>query len=165
MTGLYSVTVPVLRHYLERLAHLIENAPEALWQSRLTEGGFTARGHAFAAQNFALGAVFPTLGRDLPALPDTAPGPAGLAARTAAIDQLLAQVSEAELDAAATREVRHEAGQGDIVLPGLAFLTRFALPNFFFHLTTAYSILRAGGAELGKVDFDGFHIYAPGFRF
>ena len=41
-----------------------------------------------------------------------------------------------------------------------AFLQQYALPNFFFHVTTAYAILRHLGVELGKADYDGFHVYA-----
>ncbi len=46
-----------------------------------------------------------------------------------------------------------------LALQGHAFLLQYALPNFFFHLTTAYAILRSCGVPLGKQSFDGFHAY------
>ena len=56
-------------------------------------------------------------------------------------------------DSAARRvELRFPNGMG-YGFTGAAFLTGFALPNFFFHATTAYAILRANGVALGKPDF------------
>jgi hypothetical protein len=46
-----------------------------------------------------------------------------------------------------------------VSLPGPEFLYQYALPNFFFHLTAAYAILRHEGVALGKQDFDGWHAY------
>ncbi|WP_295961007.1 DUF1993 family protein [Rhodoferax sp.] len=46
-----------------------------------------------------------------------------------------------------------------VALPGEAFLSQYALPNFFFHLTSAYALLRQQGVPLGKADFDGWHQY------
>ena len=50
-------------------------------------------------------------------------------------------------------------------LSGLDYLTKMALPNFFFHLTMGYAALRAAGVPLGKADFDGIHSYPADFRF
>jgi hypothetical protein len=41
----------------------------------------------------------------------------------------------------------------------------FGMPNFLFHTSLAFAILRAQGVEIGKADFDGLHDYPPGFRF
>jgi uncharacterized protein len=55
--------------------------------------------------------------------------------------------------------VSEKAGQAVFERPALEFVTCYALPNFFFHLTTAYAILREAGCPVGKGDFDGFHRY------
>ncbi len=44
-------------------------------------------------------------------------------------------------------------------MPAPDFLFQYALPNFFFHLATAYAILRGHGVPLGKADYDGLHKY------
>jgi uncharacterized protein len=46
-----------------------------------------------------------------------------------------------------------------VALPAPEFLLQYGLPNFLFHVTTAYAILRAQGVPVGKGDFDGFHAY------
>lgn len=45
-------------------------------------------------------------------------------------------------------------------MPANDYLLHYALPNFFFHTTTAYGILRYVGLPLGKADFDGYHAYS-----
>jgi hypothetical protein len=56
---------------------------------------------------------------------------------------------------AGERKIEMKMSKGVIALTGLEYLTRFALPNFYFHLTTAYNILRHNGVVLGKSDFLG----------
>jgi len=66
----------------------------------------------------------------------------------------IAGVDRAAFDGAEDREVelRFPHG-GGFRWSGRAYLTGFALPNFFFHVTTAYALLRAGGVPMGKPDF------------
>lgn len=65
-----------------------------------------------------------------------------------------------QMQGAAERSLTSQAGLEAVELPGRSFLTQYALPNFFFHVTTAYAILRHLGVGLGKGDYDGFHVYA-----
>lgn len=67
----------------------------------------------------------------------------------------LAKVTEDELEAAASRTVTVKLPGTDIPFAAADFLLSFSQPNFFFHLTTAYDILREAGVELGKRDFLG----------
>ena len=60
-----------------------------------------------------------------------------------------------ELDAAADKDVTFPIGPNSMTLKGSVFLTSFVLPNFYFHATTAYDILRHAGVEIGKRDFLG----------
>lgn len=57
-----------------------------------------------------------------------------------------------------------QAGDAQVSLPLIDLVTQYALPNFSFHLTMAYAILRQQGFDIGKSDFDGFHQYQTGFR-
>jgi hypothetical protein len=58
-------------------------------------------------------------------------------------------------DGAETRSITFKVGPRDMTFTGGDYLSLFALPNFYFHLTTAYAILRHNGVEIGKADFMG----------
>lgn len=80
---------------------------------------------------------------------------AELKARIAKTIAFLKTVDAARIDASANREVSFPLGPKNTghMRSGAAYLNHFAMPNFFFHLTTAYNILRHCGVELGKRDF------------
>ena len=74
----------------------------------------------------------------------------------ARIDQTIAWIEgvpPAAFDGAETREVAFKAGPYDLKFDGLSYLLGFATPNFFFHVTTAYGILRMKGVQIGKLDY------------
>jgi hypothetical protein len=64
-------------------------------------------------------------------------------------------VPAAQIDGSDAREISVPRRTGPITMTGEAYLKHFALPNFFFHVTTTYALLRHNGVELGKVDFLG----------
>ncbi len=72
----------------------------------------------------------------------------------ATLDQIKTVDAEA-IDAAADRDVFFPVGPNRMKMQGGDYLLHFVLPNFYFHLTTAYDILRAAGVEIGKRDFLG----------
>jgi len=63
--------------------------------------------------------------------------------------------SPAQLDGSETRELTLPRPDGALTVNGETFLKRLSLPNFFFHCTMTYALLRQGGVELGKMDFLG----------
>lgn len=67
----------------------------------------------------------------------------------------LKSIEPAELDTLLDKDVIFALGDFKIPFKGLGFLTSFALPNFYFHVTTAYNLLRRKGVSLGKRDFLG----------
>ncbi|MGH8308255.1 MAG: DUF1993 family protein, partial [Steroidobacteraceae bacterium] len=67
----------------------------------------------------------------------------------------LKSVPAAALEASADRDITVPLRDRTLSMKGLTFLQRWALPNFFFHVTTAYDILRHNGVEIGKRDFLG----------
>jgi hypothetical protein len=68
----------------------------------------------------------------------------------------LATLTPAQIDGSEAREITIPLGkEKTMTLPGQAYLLHFALPNFYFHITTAYAILRENGVPLGKRDFIG----------
>lgn len=67
----------------------------------------------------------------------------------------IASVDAALVDGSDARDIVVPRRDSSITLSGEAYLTKFALPNFFFHVTTAYALLRHNGVDLGKADYLG----------
>jgi hypothetical protein len=79
----------------------------------------------------------------------------GLQQRLAGTAEALRRLSRDEVNALAGRDVRFEFRDRKIPFVAEGFLLSFSLPNFYFHATTAYDILRTKGVALGKRDFLG----------
>lgn len=106
------------------------------------------------ASDSAKGAIARLAGVDEPSMPDTEASFAELKARCQRTVDFIQSVDRKALDGAEEREVvlKFPNGAG-YRFTGQSYLTGFALPNFFFHVTTAYALLRADGVSLGKPDF------------
>jgi hypothetical protein len=80
---------------------------------------------------------------------------AELRERISATIAYVKSVPAAQIDGSEEKEVTLPRRDGPLVMTGEAYLKHFVLPNFFFHLTTAYALLRHNGVEVGKMDFLG----------
>jgi hypothetical protein len=79
-----------------------------------------------------------------------------LRARVRKTLDFVASVEAAQLEGSDQREVLVPQGKGEpLKFTGLSFVQQFALPNFFFHVTTVYALLRSAGVEIGKGDYLG----------
>lgn len=107
------------------------------------------------ASDSAKGAMARLSGGTPPAMPDTETTIAELRARIAKTIDYVKSVPAEAVDGSEEKDVVLKTPGGDIPFKGLGFLTGFALPNFLFHVTTAYAILRHSGVPLGKLDFLG----------
>ena len=155
---MYQATVPVFRHYLARVAAMVEKAgPEAL-EAQIADA-FPAGQQFATAAGFSLRIACPLAGREVPDLPQA------LGPRLAVARAMLGAMTPGEFEGAEARIIRHHAGFAVLEQTASDFLHLYGLPNFFFHLTMGYAALRAAGVPLGKADFDGFHSYPEGFRF
>jgi hypothetical protein len=106
------------------------------------------------ASDSAKNALARLTGTDAPSMPDTEASFAELTERCDRTIAYLQSFAPEALDGAETRDVEMRFPNGvGFRWTGSAFLTGFALPNFFFHVTTAYAILRHKGVALGKPDF------------
>lgn len=163
---LYTASVPVFRHYLARLSGLLDrtDARPRVLTARLAPDMFTCGQQIATASGFALRTAFPLAGLAVPTLPEPPPDRAGLADRIAAAQAALDGLDPAAFSGAEARRIRHRAGFADLDQSGAEFLHLFGMPNFLFHSSMAFAILRANGIEIGKADFDGLHDYPPGFR-
>lgn len=90
-----------------------------------------------------------------PSFPDDETTFDELQARIAKTVDFLRSVDPAAFDGAESRDVTLKIRGNEMTFGGLDYLTDFVLPNFYFHLTTAYAILRNQGVPLGKLDFLG----------
>lgn len=93
---------------------------------------------------------------DVPSFPDDEDSFAALQNRVMKARDFVLSVSDADLDAGAERDITFPRGRdATMTLAGPTFLLNFILPNVYFHVTTAYNLLRAGGVPLSKNDFLG----------
>ena len=106
------------------------------------------------ASDSAKGAVARLAGVDAPSMPDTEASFAELKVRCQRTIDFIQSVDRAAFEGAEDRDVvlKFPNGAG-YQFTGRNYLTGFALPNFFFHVTTAYALLRADGVSVGKPDF------------
>ena len=109
------------------------------------------------AANFAVRACAPLAGREERDSGQFAPTYAGLRERIDYVLGFLGALAPEQFTEGGL--ISDPAGEAIVTLPAREFLLQYALPNFFFHLTSAYAILRQGGVRIGKADFDGFHVY------
>jgi uncharacterized protein len=107
------------------------------------------------ASDTAKGAVARLAGLDVPSFADTETTFAALKERVARTLEFIRSVPSEAIDGSETRSVVLKSRSGSQTFEGQTYLLGFALPNFYFHLTTAYAILRHNGVEVGKLDYLG----------
>jgi hypothetical protein len=163
--SMYTASVPVFRQILGSLAAILEKAeahadtrkvePQALLQARLFPDMFPLLRQVQVAADFAKGTVARLGGVEVPRYEDVEHDFAGLQARIAKTLAFIDSVPRDAIEAAAERDVTVGTGANERQFQGLPYLLHYALPNFYFHATTAYDILRHNGVEIGKRDFIG----------
>jgi len=129
--------------------------PESLLKARLFPDMFPLVRQVQIATDCATGSAGRPAGEEVPAWDDVETDFAGLIAR---IDRAVAYVEgldPARFENAEDRDITLTRRGETSVVKGLAYLQTQAQPNFFFHLTTAYAILRKNGVEIGKKDYLG----------
>ncbi len=130
--------------------------PNALLQARLFPDMFALVRQVQVACDFAKGAAARLAGVDVPKMDDTETTFAQLQARIAAVQAFMATLKPEQFDTAATREIVTQAGTPkEKRFTGQTYLVHYAMPHFYFHVTTAYNLLRHNGVELSKKDFVG----------
>ncbi len=162
---LYDITVPVLLRGLGRLSVLLEkgsahaeangiDAAEMLG-ARLAPDMLTLAGQVQRASDTAKFAVVRIGGVENVAMADEEKSFADLRDRIARTRAFLDAVPRAAIDGKAGETITANIGRTPVTIAATDYALKFALPNFFFHVTTAYDILRREGVPLGKTDFIG----------
>jgi hypothetical protein len=163
--SMYAASVPVFTQILNSLTAIIEKTeahaidkkidPNALLQARLYPDMLPLIRQFQIASDFAKGATARLAGVDVPKYDDTEVTFADLKARIAKVLAFIGTLTAAQIDGSEEREISTSAGPNSKTFKGQHYLVNYALPQFFFHATTAYAILRHNGIELGKKDFMG----------
>lgn len=157
--SIHQASAPVFTRALANLSAMMDKALAAgLSEATLLEARLAPDMHPFPRQiqmasDSAKGAVARLAGVEVPSMPDTETTFAELKARIDATLAFINGVDPAAFDGAEDREIVLKFPQGEMKFAGCDYLTGFALPNFFFHITIAYALLRANGAPIGKMDF------------
>lgn len=168
--SLHAATVPAFIAMLNNIKSWLDIAAAsgneaALLEAKLADDMFALPRQIQIASDAAKGAGARMTGTDAPAMPDDEATFAELKQRCDKTIAYLQSLDPAAYDAGASREVVITfPNGGGVKFDGHTFLTGFALPNFYFHATTAYAILRANGVALGKQNFLGHlapYMFAP----
>jgi uncharacterized protein len=130
--------------------------PNAILTFRLFPDMFTFTRQVQLTTDFAKGCAARLAGQAVPSYADEETTFADLHARIAKTIAFASAIDAAAFKGAEARSVTVRVGRNEEkTMPGSEYFNRMALPNFYFHLATAYNILRHNGVELGKNDFLG----------
>ncbi len=157
----------IFTRYLGQLAGIVEKVkarPEML-RARLHAEMLPFASQVRATANFALRGCRPLAGLPPVSFDGAELSFAALAKQLDDTIACIATIPPEQFEGLADRLCRDRAGFADIELPADEYLNLYILPNFYFHFSMAYAIARSQGADIGKQDFDGYHLYAPGFSF
>jgi hypothetical protein len=127
--------------------------PAVLLNDRLAPDMFTLTRQVQIATDHAKGCVARLAGHTPEALEDTETTFAELQARIKKVLGIVQSYKPEQFDGSETREITIKIPNSELKFSGLDYVTGWAMPNFYFHATMAYAILRHNGIELGKKDF------------
>lgn len=161
--SMHAFSAPTFVRMLKNLSTMLSKAeahakaknydPTILLNARLAPDMFPLTRQVQIAADAAKGAMARLAGHAPEAIEDNETTFAQLQARIAKTVSIVEGYSEAQLEGSDKREVTIKIPTDELKFNGLDFLNSWALPNFYFHIATAYAILRHNGVELGKRDF------------
>ena len=162
--SMYTASVPVFQHMLRNLSHILDKGeasaqarkfePAVLATSRLAPDMLPFTRQILIACDAAKNGVARIAGIEAPKFEDNEATFPELKARIQKTLAFLETVPAAKLEGTENKEVTFPVGRDATrTMTSQAYLTTWVLPNFFFHITTAYAILRHNGVDLGKADY------------
>ena len=157
--------VPAFVHSLTALSKILDKAeafaeakkikPDVIPQLRLIADMLPLWRQVTIACDHAKGACARLSGNEVPSFDDTETTLAELNARIAKTIAFITTIPDAAFAEAETRTLMVKAGSRELTFAAPHYYGSYAIPNFYFHMTTAYAILRTNGVEVGKGDFIG----------
>jgi hypothetical protein len=162
---MHSASVPVFARLLDNLLVWLDKAeahaaakkfdPAVLLAARLAPDMLPFTKQVQIACDSAKFCVARLAGVDAPSFDDSEASIVELRERVGKTMAFMRSVSAAQVDGSEAKDVLIPRRDGSMTMKGEAYLKHYAMPNFYFHLTTAYALLRHNGVELGKMDFLG----------
>lgn len=163
--SMYQASVPVCIRALTNLSAVLAKGaahaescnidPAVLLNYRLYPDMFALTRQVQIATDMAKGCAARLSGDEPPKYDDDEATFDELAARVARTIKFLEGFKPGQIDGSEEKQITLNLRSGTITFNGLDYLQKFVLPNVYFHVTTAYDILRHCGVELGKQDFIG----------
>jgi hypothetical protein len=162
---MYQASVPRFINILGNLANILDKAQAHVEAKKIAEG--TLPGYRLfpdmlpmtsqvqIACDSAKGVVARLAGIDIPVFEDNEKTLADLKARVAKTIAFIQTITPAQIDGTEEKDIVIKRGEKETHYKGMQFLLGHAVPNFYFHVTTTYNILRHNGVEIGKRDFLG----------
>ncbi len=163
--SMYQTSAPCFIAMLKNLSAILDKAEAhadakkiehtVFTHDRLYPNMFTLARQVQIASDSAKGAIARLAGADIPKYEDTEQTFGELKARIAKTIAYIETFKPSQIDGTEEKEIVVKAGGQEIKFKGMQFLLDFAYPNFYFHITTTYNILRHRGVDVGKWDFLG----------
>jgi len=163
--SMYQASIPAFVQMLNNLSVIMDKAeaharsreidPEVLLNYRLAPDMLPFVRQIQIAADLAKGAAARLAGVEVPKHDDTEKTFADLKARLAKTVTFVQSFKPSDIDGSEDREINLTLGEHKMSFRGQPYLVRFVMPNFYFHCTTGYDILRHCGVDLGKRDFIG----------
>lgn len=162
---MYQASVPVFKRALKNLSAILEKAaahagtkkidPMVLAGDRLAPDMLPFPRQIFIACDTAKFCVARLAGVEAPKFADDEKTFDEFKGRIQKTIDFIDGVKPAQIDGSEEKPISFKAGPRTLDFNGQSYLLTFAIPNFFFHVTTAYAILRHNGVEVGKMDYLG----------
>jgi len=161
--SMFRASVPVFQRGLANLEHVLDKAathaaerridPPVLLSARLAPDMLPLTRQVQIATDHAKNAPARLAGATPPSFEDNETDFVQLKQRLAKTREYLATLQPAQIDGSEERDIVLQIAGREMKFKGLDYLLGFAVPNFYFHYTTAYAILRHNGVPVGKADF------------
>lgn len=163
--SMYQASIPLFIRSFGNLSKILDKGveyakakgidPTTLIEARLFEDMHPLPAQIQRASDTSKGCAARLAGVDAPKFADEEKTFDDLHTRINKTVEFLKSVTPAQIDGTEAKEVTLNAGKTTLQFKGQEYLLGFVLPNFFFHVTTAYDILRHKGVPLGKMDYLG----------
>lgn len=163
--SMYQASVPALIHGLENLKNILAKAaahaeakridPGVLLNARLFPDMFPLSRQVQITSDVTKYGIARLASMEVPSYPDTETTFPELLARVQKTIDFVKTASAAQIDGTEGKDITLTIGGKDMKFTGQNYLFQFVLPNFYFHISIAYGILRECGLELGKSDYLG----------
>ncbi len=163
--SMYQASIPALISMLGNLSKILDKAaaftearkiePSVLITDRLAPDMLPLARQVQIASDMAVRGAARLAEVEFPSLPDTETTFPELQNRIAKTVEFLETLTAQQIDRDENRQVTVKMRDGEMTFTAQAYLLNFVLPNFYFHVTATYLILRHNGVELGKKDFLG----------